>query len=60
LPIAKIDGWIEVGEEVKSTILKVCPKCGKKLSKVDSSRLCGIIFVYCSNSQCRYAEEFTA
>ena len=55
-----MNGWLEIGEEPKSTILKVCPNCGKKLSKVDSSRLCGIIFVYCPNSQCRYAEEFTA
>jgi hypothetical protein len=60
MPHAEISGWLEVGEEVKFTIPKECPKCAKKLSKVDSSYLCGIIFVYCSDSKCRFCEIFFA
>ena len=55
-----IDGWVEVGEEVKKSIPTKCPKCGKKLSKTDASRLIGIILVFCMNYKCRYAEEYTA
>lgn len=55
---AIIDGWVEEGEKVKKSIPTKCPKCGRKLNKADSSRLCGIIFVYCMNLKCRYAEEY--
>lgn len=56
----KIDGWVEEGEEIKTNLPKKCPKCGKKLSKTDSSRLCGIIFVFCTNLRCRWAEIYEA
>ena len=60
MPIAKIDGWVEEGEDVKKSIPTKCPKCGKKLSKTDATRYCGMIFIFCSDPKCRWAEEFTA
>jgi hypothetical protein len=60
MPKAVIDGWVEIGEEVKKTLPTKCPKCGKKLSKTDASILIGIILVFCSNYKCRWCEEFTA
>lgn len=58
MPISSIDGWVEEGEDIKKTVPINCPKCGKRLNKVDARNLCGILFVYCLNSTCRYAEIY--
>jgi hypothetical protein len=50
MPIkAEIDGWVEEGETPKRTIPLHCPQCGKKLHKVDCSRLNGQIWVFCEH-----------
>jgi len=54
----KVSGWIEDDKEEYSNIPKKCPKCGRKLKVTDSSRLCGIIMVYCSWYKCRWVEIY--
>ena len=54
---AEIEGWSEDGT-IRKTIPTFCPKCGNKLHRTDASRLCGIIFVWCSNQSCRWAMEY--
>lgn len=52
-------GWVEADDdELYTNVKKVCPKCGKKLSKTDALKYCGIIFVYCMDSKCRFAEVY--
>ena len=54
-----VRGWIETDETQTSNIPTVCPKCGAKLRVVNALQTeAKIIFIYCPNSKCRYAEEF--
>jgi ssDNA-binding Zn-finger/Zn-ribbon topoisomerase 1 len=54
----KVSGWIE--DNVKdSNIPTICPKCGSKLRVVNALQTgAKIMFIYCTNLKCRYAEEF--
>jgi len=54
----KVSGWVE--DNVKDSNIPIyCPKCGSKLHVVNALQTeAKIIFIYCPNSKCRYAEEF--
>jgi len=54
----RVEGWVE-DETSVSNIPVYCPKCGSKLRIVNALQTeAKIIFIYCPNSKCRYAEEF--
>jgi len=54
----RVEGWVE-DEALVSNIPIYCPKCGSKLKRVDALQTgAKIIFIYCPNVKCRYAEEF--
>jgi hypothetical protein len=54
----RVEGWVE-DDELISNIPTVCPKCGSKLRIVNALQSeARIIFIYCPNSKCRYAEEY--
>lgn len=57
--LPEIKGWIDDDETKKESIPTKCPKCGKKLKQTNSLQYCGILLVWCPNSRCRYAEEYT-
>jgi hypothetical protein len=65
-PPLETTGWLEGDEKPKFAIPKRCPKCGKSTHITDASRLCGIIFVYCTNidiltgKPCRWCEVIQA
>lgn len=52
-----LKGWVDKGEK-KWNIITNCPKCNSKLSRTDAIGLIGVIFVYCKNSRCRWAELY--
>lgn len=58
MPKIRIKGWVE-GNEQKTNIPKICPKCGSKLHKTDSLKLCRMLFIYCPNTKCRWSEIYT-
>jgi hypothetical protein len=54
----RVEGWVE-DETPASNIPTICPRCGSKLRIVNALQTeARIIFIYCPNSKCRYAEEF--
>lgn len=57
---AIITGWLDKGEEIKRSVPLICPKCGKKLHRVDISRILGLVYVFCLDNKCRWCESFEA
>jgi len=52
-----VKGWVE--DKTSSNIPTTCPKCGTKLRIVNALQTeAKIIFIYCPNSKCRWAEEY--
>jgi len=35
-----------------------CPNCGHRLRRVDAIKVCGLFFVWCPNSRCRWCMLF--
>ena len=50
--------WVEEDKEPFTNVPVKCPVCNSKMIRTNALKLINLLFVWCSNSECRYALEF--